>query len=110
MAQGAPLVDEPRRRELTQREAHRVLPARAAASGTYNEHSMRFTAAVTREGRWYVAQCLEIEVASQGETFEVALANLREAIELRLEDEPAPLPQDPPIIATVEVSLGHPAA
>ncbi len=71
---------------------------------------MRFTAAVTREGTWYVAQCLEIDVASQGETFEEALANLREALELRLEDEPdLSLPRQPPIIATVEVDA-HPAA
>ena len=72
---------------------------------------MRFTAAVTREGKWYVAQCLEIEVASQGETFEVALANLREALELRIEDEPGlSLPEEPPIIATVEVNAHPPAA
>lgn len=45
-------------------------------------------AAVTREGKYYVAQCLEVEVASQGETFESALANLKEALELKLEDEP----------------------
>ena len=72
---------------------------------------MRFTAAVTREGTWYVAQCLEIEVASQGETFEEALTNLKEALELRLKDEPdVMLPDQPPIIATVEVDAHPPAA
>ena len=71
---------------------------------------MRFTAAVTREGRFYVAQCLELEVASQGETFEAALANLREALELRLEDEPMPVVKEPAIIAPVEVVLNHSAA
>ncbi|MDQ1443295.1 MAG: hypothetical protein QOG97_3523, partial [Acidimicrobiaceae bacterium] len=40
---------------------------------------MRFTAAVTHEGDWQVARCLEVEVASQGHTVEEALANLREA-------------------------------
>ena len=65
---------------------------------------MRFTAAVTREGKHYVAQCLEVEVASQGESFESALANLKEALELKLEDEPnVDLPKDPPIIDTIEV-------
>lgn len=60
---------------------------------------------MTREGSYYVAQCLEIEVASQGETIESALANLREALELKLEDEPeVALPQEPPIIATIEVT------
>ena len=74
-------------------------------------YGMRFTAAVTREGTWYVAQCLEIEVASQGETFEEALTNLKEALELRLKDEPdVMLPDQPPIIATVEVDAHPPAA
>ena len=41
-----------------------------------------FTASITREGDWYVAQCLEVDVVSQGETEEEALSNLREAIEL----------------------------
>ena len=64
---------------------------------------MRFTAAVTREGQWYVAQCLEIEVASQGESIEAALENLREALELKLEDEPVS-PREPPLITTIEVT------
>ena len=40
-----------------------------------------FTASVWREGEWYVAQCLEIDIASQGITDQEALYNLREAIE-----------------------------
>jgi predicted RNase H-like HicB family nuclease len=40
------------------------------------------TASVWREGSWFIAQCLEVDVASQGETEEEALANLREALEL----------------------------
>ena len=34
----------------------------------------------------FVAQCVEMDVASQGETVEEALANLREALSLHLED------------------------
>ena len=45
-----------------------------------------FTATVTQEGDWYVAQCLEVDVASQGETEEEALANLGEALALHFED------------------------
>lgn len=41
-----------------------------------------FTASITREGDWYIAQCLEVDVASQGETEEEALANLGEALSL----------------------------
>jgi predicted RNase H-like HicB family nuclease len=44
------------------------------------------TAAVVRDGDWFVARCLEVEVASQGETVEEALANLTEALELYFED------------------------
>lgn len=65
---------------------------------------MRFTAAVTREPPWYVARCLEVEVASQGESVEEALANLKEALELYFEDMPLPQGVEPPIIATVELS------
>ena len=42
---------------------------------------------VTREGEWYVARSREIEAVSQGETIEQALANLREVVEIYLEDE-----------------------
>lgn len=41
-----------------------------------------FTATLTREGDWIVAQCLEIDIVSQGESEPEALANLREALEL----------------------------
>lgn len=59
---------------------------------------------MTREGRLYVAQCLEVDVASQGESLENALANLREAVELRLEDEGTEV-RGAPIIAPLEITL-----
>lgn len=71
--------------------------------GAYPE-AMQFTAAVTHEGDWQVARCLEVEVASQGHTVDEALANLREALELYFEDEALPEGLEPPIIATVELS------
>jgi len=43
------------------------------------------TAAVHREDDWYVARCLELDVAGQGESLEEALTNLREAVELYVE-------------------------
>jgi len=42
---------------------------------------------VWKEGNWYVAKALEVEVASQGETEEEALKNLQEALELYFEDK-----------------------
>ena len=44
-----------------------------------------FTASVSREDSWYVAQCLEADVASQGEDEEKVLAKLKEALELHFE-------------------------
>jgi predicted RNase H-like HicB family nuclease len=44
-----------------------------------------FTAILEKEGKEFVALCPELDVASQGETVEIALANLREAVELFLE-------------------------
>lgn len=49
----------------------------------------KFTASVAREGEWYVAQCLEVDVASQGATQEEAIVNLREALELHFEERVA---------------------
>lgn len=46
----------------------------------------QFTASIWREGDWFVAQCLEVDVASQGESEDEALDNLREALELHLEE------------------------
>jgi predicted RNase H-like HicB family nuclease len=65
---------------------------------------MRFTAAITHESPWYVARCLEVEVASQGETVEGALSNLKEALELYFEDVPTPDASEPPIIASVVIA------
>ncbi len=66
--------------------------------------TLRLTAIVTHEDQWYVARCLEVEVTSQGESFESALDNLREALELYFEDEPAPTVLEP-IVAPVEVRI-----
>ena len=65
---------------------------------------MKLTAAVIHEDPWYVARCLEIEVASQGKTVDEALENLKEALELYFEDEELPQGLEPPIISTIELS------
>lgn len=62
-----------------------------------------FSASVWREGDWYVSQCLELDVASQGETEEEALANLKEALELHFE---SPQATRPPKLRTIEVEVG----
>lgn len=47
------------------------------------------TIVINKEGKWFVAKSLELGVASQGKTVEEAQKNLREAIELYLEDQPS---------------------
>jgi len=49
-----------------------------------------FTAVLHREGDWYVADCPEVGTVSQGGTIDEALANLKEATELYLEEFPFP--------------------
>ena len=62
-----------------------------------------FAARVWREGDWYVSQCLEIDIASQGATKEEALENLREALELHFEP---PRATRLPKVCLIEVEVG----
>lgn len=62
----------------------------------------QFTASIWREGDWYVAQCLEVDVASQGESEAEALANLREALELHFAPPRATVE---PHVHTVEIDV-----
>jgi predicted RNase H-like HicB family nuclease len=62
-----------------------------------------FAATVWREGEWYVSQCLEVDVASQGETEQEALDNLKEALELHFEP---PTPTRVPDVRVIEVEVG----
>ncbi len=63
-----------------------------------------FTACISQEGRWLVAQCLEVDVASQGKSEDGAIDNLREAIELFFED---PHPTVIPKLRKFETNIGN---
>ena len=43
---------------------------------------------VYREGKYFVSQCLNVDVSSFGETIDEAVANLKDAVALYLRDEP----------------------
>jgi len=62
-----------------------------------------FTSSVWQEGNRYVAQCLDVDVASQGETEEDALSGLKDALELHFEP---PQATRPPLLRTIEVEVG----
>ena len=61
-----------------------------------------FNATVWQEGEWFIAQCLEVDVASQGATEEEALANLSEALELHFTP---PVATIAPQVRQVEVEV-----
>ena len=48
----------------------------------------KFTTIISKENKWYVARCMELGVVSQGKTIEESQKNLKEAVELYLENEP----------------------
>ena len=61
-----------------------------------------FTAVLHKEEDLYVAECPEVGTVSQGYTVEEAIANLKEATELYLEEFPPPeVPR--PLVTTFEV-------
>ena len=62
-----------------------------------------FTAVIYKEDNLYVAECPEVGTVSQGETIEQAIANLKEATELYLEDFPLPAVEHP-LLTTFEAS------
>jgi predicted RNase H-like HicB family nuclease len=64
---------------------------------------MVLTAIIHREDDWFVAQCPEVGTTSQGKSIEEALANLKEATEVYLEEFPRQSAAHP-ILTTFEVA------
>ena len=63
------------------------------------------TAVIQQEENWYVAKCLENDVASQGKTLDEAINNLKEALELYYEDiETIPIVKST-FITTMEIAV-----
>lgn len=71
--------------------------------------SYTFSAIVEKEGKFFVALCPELDVASQGKSVDAALANLKEALGLYLETaSPKELKaalSSRPLITTLEVTV-----
>lgn len=73
---------------------------------------MHFDVVITKEGKKYSSWCPQLDIASFGDTIEEAKRNLKEAIELYLEDEDAIVPKTDTSITltTVEVKTNVKAA
>lgn len=61
-----------------------------------------FSASLSIEDGLYVAQCLDVDIASQGETEEEALRNLAEALKLHFTP---PVATATPDIRSIEVEI-----
>ncbi|MGB9879796.1 MAG: type II toxin-antitoxin system HicB family antitoxin [Anaerolineae bacterium] len=62
-----------------------------------------FSAVIHKEEDLYVAECPEVGTVSQGYTIEEAIANLKEATELYLEEFPLP-DTGRPLLTTFEAT------
>ncbi len=80
----------------------------AEAAGSYGRRAVapRDTvhAVVTRGGRWYVAECLELATVTQGRTLDELVVNLREAVALHLEGED---PASTGVVSRPRISLTY---
>lgn len=70
---------------------------------SYMRETYKFSAVIHKEGKWYVSWCPELDVASHGETIEKIIDNLKEAVELYLEDGDVQIPAAGSILTTTIV-------
>jgi predicted RNase H-like HicB family nuclease len=83
--------------------------------GKCGEAEVRDTvhAFVVKDGDWYVADCAEIAVVTQGRTVDETIVNLRDAVALHLEGEEATtlgIVPAPKLVVTIEVRPADAAA
>ncbi len=62
----------------------------------------RFSASIWQEDKWFIAQCVQVDVASQGATEDEALDNLRDALELHFSP---PVATIVPRVRDIEVDI-----
>ena len=67
--------------------------------------NLSLTVVITREDDRYVAQCLEVDVSSFGDTQAEAIAMITEALELWFEETPVPEHLDRPVVTTVDLQI-----
>jgi len=72
-------------------------------------HTIQAVVKLDEEG-WYVAECLELAVVTQGRTLDETMANLQEAVALHLEGEnlgDLGLAASPTVIVSMELEPVH---
>jgi len=66
--------------------------------------SIKYNVIIQKEENWYVAKCIDNNIASQGKTIEEAMTNLKEALELYIQNEDPKQPKEI-FITTLEVAI-----
>lgn len=66
--------------------------------------SIKCNVIIQKEENWYVARCIDNNVASQGKTIEESIKNLKEALELYYENEKPAIAKET-YITTLEVVI-----
>jgi predicted RNase H-like HicB family nuclease len=89
----------PRRATSRVAESAGIYGRRSAAPPSDTVHAV-----VTRDRGWYVAECLELAVVSQGHTLDELVVNLREAVALHLEGED---PASVGVVAEPRISMTY---
>lgn len=64
--------------------------------------TQHFSVSIWQEDDWYIAQCLEVDIASQGRTRGEAIENLKEALQLHFTP---PIATVTPEITSIEVDV-----
>jgi predicted RNase H-like HicB family nuclease len=69
--------------------------------------TLELSAIIRKENNFYVALCPEYDIASQGKNVEEAIKNLKEALELYLEDPDVEKPSkaEAPMVTIVKVDI-----
>ena len=64
---------------------------------------MEMPVIIKKEGKWYTAWAVDVDIVTQGKTIEEAIKNIKEAVELYLEDEDTGIKTDELIIYPLKV-------
>ena len=67
--------------------------------------SIKYNVIIQKEENWYVAKCIDNNVASQGKTIEEAMENLKEALELYMQEDIEPVKPKEIFVTTLEVAV-----
>jgi predicted RNase H-like HicB family nuclease len=63
------------------------------------------TVVIQKDDDWYVAKCVENNIASQGKSIDEAINNLKEALQLYYDDDTIPYETHQTFVTTMEVAI-----